>query len=290
VAKDPGYARGWLALADVYSVWAAYGGDPTIVEPKSVEVAQKALALDPTLAHAYSIIGTSMMEYDWKFAEGEAVIKKGLAIDPNDATAHQWYSEELGWIGGREKEAVAEAVRAHELEPSSAIIEDTVCEVKVNVGDFDGAIEECKRGAAQFPEFAKIHDILASAYYAKGMYPQMIEEEKIYYRLSGDEQGTERTAALEQGFRTGGIKAGIAKELEVIKKQGKNSGLDAFTVATLYAQVNEKEEAFAQLNMSYQRHEPAMESLMTSYGIGPLRSDPRYAELVRKVGLPQAKQ
>ncbi len=288
VAKDPNYARGWLALADVYSVWSDYGADPSVVLPKGDEMAKKALSLDPNLAHAHSILGTSLVEYYKKFSEGEAEEKKAIELDPNDATAHQWYGEELGWLG-REQDALAELQRARDLDPSSGIIASSICEIKIDGRDFDGALAECKKAAAQFPEFARAHEFLANAYAAKGMYQEALNERKISNRITGDKLAAERTAAFEQGYRAGGYKTGLARVLEVLKRQGKDSGVAAFDIGALYAQVNQNDQAFAQLNASFQNHEPGVIGLNTDYRLDPLKSDPRFAELVRKVGLPQAK-
>src|SRR6202790_4701985 len=100
IAKDPGYALAYSGLADVYTVYPVYGGKPTEVGPKSNAAARKALELDPTLAHPHAVLGGNYMEYDWNFAAGEAEYKKALELDPNDATARQWYAQDISWIGG----------------------------------------------------------------------------------------------------------------------------------------------------------------------------------------------
>lgn len=285
VARDPGFARAWLALADIYSVWSSYGEDASVVMPKGDEMARKALALDPTLAHAHSILGSSLSEYYWKFSEGEAEELKGLALDPNDATAHQWLAEELGWLG-RQKDALAESARARELDPSSGIIAASACEVRMDGRDFDGAVEECKKVTSQFPEFARGHEFLADAYAAKGLYPQMIDEDKIRNRITGDKDAAERTAAFEQGYHAGGFKAAVARVLDVIKKQDKDGGMTSYNIAALYAQSGRNDDAFERLNMAYQKHELMIIGMNTDYRLDGLRADPRFAELVKKIGLP----
>jgi len=159
--------------------------------------------------------------------------------------------------------------------------------VKIDGRDFDGAIDDCKKVVAQFPEFAKAHEILANAYAAKGMHQQVIEEHKILDRLNGDKEGAERTAAFEQGYRAGGVKAGLARVMDVVKRQKNDGGLSSFAIANLYAQLGDKDQAFARLNTSFQKHEPELESMNTNYQLDPLKSDPRFAELMRKIGLPK---
>jgi eukaryotic-like serine/threonine-protein kinase len=119
IAKDPGYALAYSGLADVYTVLVSYGGIPTEAFPKSNAAARRALELDATLARPHAVLGLIEMAYDWDFAGGEAEFKKALQLDPNDATAHQWYAEKIAMIGGREQEAIAEVNRAHKLDPLS---------------------------------------------------------------------------------------------------------------------------------------------------------------------------
>src|SRR6202171_12094 len=111
IAKDPGYALAYSGLADAYLVLTntGSGGTPGEGFPKSNAAARKALELDATLAHPHAVLGSNEMDYDWDFAGGEAEFKKALELDPNDATAHQWYALNMGKIGGREQEALAEA-------------------------------------------------------------------------------------------------------------------------------------------------------------------------------------
>src|SRR5215471_10073463 len=119
IAKDPGYALAYSGLADVYSAFPSYGAAPSEMFPKSNAAARKALELDPTLAHLHAVLGSNETEYDWDFVGGEAEYKKALELDPNDTAAHMWYGQDLGYIGGREQEALAYVTRARQLEPLS---------------------------------------------------------------------------------------------------------------------------------------------------------------------------
>ena len=177
----------YLGLADAYNVLPYFGGTPSENYPKSNAAARKALELDATLAHPHAVLGSNEMEYDWDFAGGEAEFKKAFELDPNDATAHQWYAGAIGRIGGREQEALAEVNRAHQLDPLSPIISTVVGYVHVWARQYDEAIAVCKKMANENPTFAKAHECLANGYWGKRMYPQVIEEWKAYGQLSGDE-------------------------------------------------------------------------------------------------------
>jgi TolB-like protein/predicted Ser/Thr protein kinase len=287
IAKDPGYALAYSGLADVYTVFPVYGAKATDVVPKSNAAARKALELDPTLAHPHAVLGSNYDEYDWDFAGGEAEYKKAFELDPNDATAHQWYSQDIGWIGGREQEALDEINRARQLDPLSPIIGSNVGLIQAVGRKFDDAIATCQKLAAENRTFAYVHFCLVQAYWGKGMYPQVVEEYKLHGQLDGDPKDGEFASALEQGFHAGGWKGALTKGIEVRQAQRKASYWSAYDIAVLYAALGEKDEAFHWLNAAYEERDYQVEMLRTDFRLDPVRSDPRFAELVRKVGLPQ---
>jgi TolB-like protein len=287
ITKDPSYALAYSGLADTYTTLPAYGGNPSEDLPKSNAAARKALELDPTLARPHAVLGSNEMEYEWDFAGGEAEYKKALQLDPNDPTAHHWYALELSALGGREQEALAEINRAHQLDPLSAVISATIGEVLITARQYDEALANCKKVADQNPLYADVHKTLATAYWGKQMYPQVIEEWRVFGQLSGDRNESDFAAALERGFRSAGWKAALAKGIESRVAQRKTAYFPAYSIATLYANSGDKDQAFRWLNTAYQEHNLDMEGLKTDFLLDPIRSDPRFAELVRKVGLPQ---
>ena len=287
IANDPGYALAYSGLADVYNVLPNYGGNQNEDFPKSNGAARKALELDPTLAHPHAVLGSNEMQYDWDFASGEAQFKKSFELDPNDATARQWYADDIAMIGGREAEAIAEVDRALELEPLSPVISRVAASVRVWERRFDEAIAICTKLANNDPAFAIAHDCLAQAYWGKHMYPQVIDEWKTRGELSGFPADAESAATMEQGFRSAGWKGAVAKLTEYREAQRKNGYFSAFDIASFYADLGDKEQAFHWLNIAYQEHDWLLISLKTNFRLDPIRSDPRFAELVRKVGLPQ---
>jgi TolB-like protein/Tfp pilus assembly protein PilF/predicted Ser/Thr protein kinase len=290
IAKDPSYGLAYAGLADAYSVLPSFGGSPSESFPKSNAAARKALELDPTLARPHAVLGSNESEVDWDFVAGEAEFKKALELDPDDATAHQWYAEHLAYIGGREQEALAEANRAHQLDPVSPIISETVGLVHIKARQYDEAIAIFKKVATEEPTFADVHDLAAEAYGGKRMYPQVVEEWKVWAQLSGDRYESEFAAALEQGFRSGGWKGALAKGIATLKAQRtqRNTGYSsAYNIARFYADLGDKDLAFKWLDIAYREHDFNLISLKTDFLLDPLHSDPRFSELVRKVGLPQ---
>jgi TolB-like protein/Tfp pilus assembly protein PilF len=287
VAKDPSYALAYSGLATVYSSLPNYGGTPSETYPKSNAAARRALELDGTLAHPHAVLGSNEMEYDWDFAVGEAEFKKAFELDPNDATAHQWYAEDIAGIGGREQEAVTEINRAHQLDPLSTIISVEVGYVQAMARQFDEAIVICKKLANENPTFARARLCLAQAYWGERMYPQVIEEWKALGQHSGDRNETEFASAMEQGFRSAGWRGALMKGIEARQAQRTTGYSSAFGIAALYSDLGDKDQAFQWLNTAYRERDSSLMRLKTDFLLDPIRSDPRFAELVRKVGLPQ---
>jgi len=286
IAADPAYAVAYSGLADAYSVMPFFDGNPNEDYAKSNTAARRALELDATLAHPHAVLASNEMSYDWDFSGGEAEFKKAIDLDPNDATAHQWYAEDLSAIGGREQEALAEITRAHQLDPLSPIISRVIGSVRVSARQYDEAISVCKQLESENPTFATAHDCLAYAYWGKQMYPQVIEEWKLYGQLSSNPDYAEFAAALEQGFRSGGWSGALAHAIQVLQTLRKTHYYSPYLIARLYADLGDKDQAFQWLDTAYREHDWLLIGLNTQFELDSLRSDPRFAELVRKVGLP----
>jgi serine/threonine protein kinase/Tfp pilus assembly protein PilF len=290
IAKDPGYALAYSGLADAYNVLPTYGGTETPSEAvgKANAAARRALELDAKLARPHAVLAVSYMQYNWDFAAGEAEYKKAFELDPSDATVHLWYADDISTIGGREQEALAEANLAHQLDPLSAISTVTVGVVHLLARQYDEAIAVCKKLANENPTFAPVHkDCLAPAYWGKRLYPQVIEEWKFYGQLSGDRNESDFASALEQGYRSAGWKGALTRGIEARQAQRKTGYSSPYAIVQLYADLGNNEQAFRWLNTAYQERDWLLEGLNTDFVLDPLRSDPRFTELVRKVGLPQ---
>ncbi len=289
IDKDPSYALAYAGLADAYSVLSAYGDDPNEVIPKSIVEAQKALELDPTLARPHAVLAANWMEYTYDFSKGEAEYRKALELDPSDATSHEWFSEDLANLGGRVEESIEEANRARQLDPLSPIM--GYCQGQAYLADhqFEKAIAIFKKMTVDDPDFGRAHTGLAFAYWGNRQYPQAIQEFKTGSQLEGDQKVNEFAAALDAGFRSGGWPNALhtAIELWLARRKAKIGYVSPFEIARLYGDLGDKNQAFQWLNTAYQEHDFLMNSLRTDFTLDSLHSDPRYAELVRKIGFPQ---
>jgi eukaryotic-like serine/threonine-protein kinase len=285
VEKDPNYALAYSALADAYSTLPAYGGLASEAFPKANAAARKALELDPTLASPHSVLAADEMEYDWDFAGGEAEYKKAFELDPNDAQAHMWYAEDLVWLG-RTDEGLAEDDRAHLLDPLSPIISQDVGQFRIWARKYDEGIAICRKYADENPMFAQVHYCLLVGYWLKGMYPEALEEYKKFAELSGDPNEMAIASAMDTAFRQGGWKAALTAAIQVRQAQRKQGNSSAYGIATLYAGLGDRDQAFQWLNVAYKERDLGMERLKSDPLLDPLRSDPRLGELMKKVGLP----
>jgi len=289
IEKDPGYALAYSGLADAYASLGSFGGSPDEVVPKSNATAEKALELDPTLGHPYAVLGSNKAEYSWDFAGGESDYRKAIALDPGDATAHQWFSLDLSAIGGREQEALDEANRAYQLDPLSPIMGIAQAVAYASGRQFDKAIEVCKKIIADNPTFGRAYSTLGSAYWAEHKYSEAIQEWKTGAQLEGDKNYSEVAAALDVGYRSGGKVGALRKAIEVQLAQIKNNSgyVSPYGIASYYADLGDNEHAFEWLDTAYHQHDSGLLGIRTDPAFDSMRSDPRYAELVRKIGLPQ---
>ena len=154
ICQRPRHAFTYAGLAEAYTLLPGYGGIPNENFPRSNAAARKALGLDATLARLHVVLGANEMDYDWDFAGAEAEFKKAFELDPNDATAHQWYADGIGAIGGREQESFSEADHARQLDPMSPMISVTVGYVHAYARQSDEAILVCKKVVNDNPKFA----------------------------------------------------------------------------------------------------------------------------------------
>jgi TolB-like protein/predicted Ser/Thr protein kinase len=289
IDKDPAYALAYSGLADAYSVLPSYGGDPNDAFPKSNASAQKALELDPTLARPHAVLASNKTDYAWDFSGGEIDYRKAIALDPSDATIHQWFSLDLSSIGGREQEAIEEANRAYQLDPLSPIMGIAQAAAYSSSRQFDKSTEICKRIMADNPTFGRSHYVMGAVYWYEHKYSEAIQEWKSGTQLEDDKNLIEVMAAMDTGFRSGG-KAGALRgaiEVQLAQHKAKNGYVSPYSIAVNYADLGDKDHAFQWLDLAFQERDGSLIGIRTDPTFDSVRSDPRYADLVRRIGLPQ---
>jgi eukaryotic-like serine/threonine-protein kinase len=288
IDKDPNYAQAYSGLADGYLVLANYGSDPNDVTPKANAAAEKALELDPTLAHPHAVLGGNKMQFSWDFAGGEAEFKKAIELDPSDATAYQWLSESLSEIGGRAQEAIDDGNRAVQLDPLSPIIGAQQAQAYAVARQYDKATALYQKLIADNPNFGRAHGELSAVYWAQHKYPEVIQQLKTAAQLEGDQGYIEYATVLDKGFQASGWPGALrsAIDISLAQRKAKAGYISAYQIAGLYNDLGDKDHAIEWLNTAYQEHDAYLVELPTDFVFDSLRSDPRYVALVRKIGFP----
>ena len=281
IANDPNYARAYAGLADTYALMSSWSFVPqTEAIPKARAAALRAVQLDDGLAEAHTSLALIAENYDYDWQTAEKEYRRAIQLDPQYATAHQWYAECLSFQG-RFPEALEESERARQLDPLSLIIATDHAAILYFARQYDRAIEQFRAVHAMEPNFARAHMVIY-AYVEKGMFPEALAEtdswrhsdgspfselEAYVYGRWGKRQQAER--ALAQWKRRSLVQP-VAASLLVVEA---------------YVATGRKEEALAMIEKSYREHSNLVTTLKVEPALDPLRGDPRFQELLRRTGL-----
>ena len=285
IEKDPNYAMAYSGLADSYALLTAYTNEPPRrLMPKAKEAALKALALDDKLAAAHASLGQITAYYDYDFATAERQYRRAIELNPNYATAHQWLAEHLAAMK-RVDEAEVEIRRALELDPLSVIMNRIYADILMDARKYDEAIQQYHRTLDLDPNFPTARYFLGRAYEAKGMYDQAVEE---YSKSVLMGRGSpEEVQKMKDAYAKSGWKAYVQMNLDRLVDQSQRTPVPPFVIATMYARLGRKEEAIAWLEKGYEERDFRMTLISVSFEFDTMRSDPRFKELVRRLGLPE---
>jgi len=285
IDKDPNYALAYTGLADTYALIAVYTNEPARdVMPKAKEAALKALALDDNLAEAHASLGQITEYYDYDFVTAEREFHRAIELNPNYASAHQWLAEHLCALR-RNDEGLAEIRRALELDPMSVIINRTYGDALTDGGKLDEAIQQYHKTLELDPNFPTGHYFLGRAYEAKGSYDEAVKEYAASSQLDPVLAGTMDKAS--DVYRKSGWKAYVQYTLEQLVEKSPNRKFPAFVIASFCVKADRKDEAIQWLEKGYEERDFRMTKLSRAFEFDSLRSDPRFKELLRRIGLPE---
>ena len=287
IDKDPNYALAFAGLSDSYLLLSVAiprsSFPPKEAFPKAKAAAMRALQIDDKLAEAHTSLGHIKVVYEWDWSTAERELKRAIELDPNYATAHHWYGFDLAAVG-RFDEAIREIRKAQEIDPLSLIINASAGWVFYYARQYDQAIEEQRKTLEIDPNFTIAHARLAQAYEQKGMYKESVEEYlKAETLLGGENQ--EETAALRQAYNVSGVRGFWQKELDLAIKRSKGQYVSAAIIAGYYAHLGEQEQALQWLEKAYEQRNTQLVFVKVDPRWDGLRSDPRFVDLVRRVGL-----
>jgi serine/threonine-protein kinase len=285
IEKDPNYALGYAGLADAYQLLNLFAdASPQEVFPKAKEAARRALELDDTLAEAHSSLAASLFYYDRDFPEAQREFRRAIELNPNYATAHHWYGVTYLAKTERFDEAVAELKRALELDPLSIVINADLGNTYIQARQYDRAIEQLRKTIEMDQNFYFAHWTLGVAYEMKGDTQAAIAEYQKARQLNDDPWVL---ALLAHASAVSGKRDEALKILDQLKLTSKQRFVWAYGFAIVYAGLGDKNQAFQWLEKSYQDREARITRLKVDPLFDGLHSDPRFADLVRRVGLSQ---
>lgn len=279
---DPNYAPAYAGLADFY--WSDMEIQPRVVMPLAARYAEKALELDPQLAHGYLTLGAVSFFGDWNWTVAERDFRRAIELSPNDAEAHRTYSYFLAALG-REQEAVAEARRSQELDPLYITTEITAGWVFYYAGEYDMDVTQCGKALELDPNSPGAYDCLGSAYRGNGMFDQAIAACSQAVVLSKNDPS--RAVGLGQAYALAGRTAEAQKISRDLRTFSARNYVPPFLVARLHMALGEKDQALARLEEAYEQRDPHLTWLKADRSFDPLRADPRFQDLFRRVGFPQ---
>ncbi|MGQ0762498.1 MAG: hypothetical protein ACT4OT_10870 [Acidobacteriota bacterium] len=283
--KDPNFALAYAGLADCYAVSYYYVGEryrEKMLPAKSY--AAKAIELDPTLAEPHASLGFLAWALDWDKAGAEKEFLRAIELNPNYPTAHHWYSRYLRGVG-RTDEAWREIKRAEELDPLSLVIINNMAENHVDRGDLNSATKECQRMIDLDPNFWAAHQTLAIVLVKQGRLAEALSEAQKSTQFSN--RGNASLALLGHVYAKLGQRSEAEAVIKELEKRYSDKQADARDLVIVYAGLDDKDKAFAWLEKAFADHSVFLAFLKLEPMMETLRSDPRWNDLERRVGVSQ---
>src|SRR5437588_2172682 len=287
IEKDPTYALAYTGLADCYSVlgtsYNVASLSPSEAIPKAKAAATKALEMDDTLAEAHTSLAYIRLNYDWDWAGAEREFKRAIELDPNYANAQHWYSHYLMAMS-RPEESLAESKRALELDQLDLVMNIHLGWHYIYAHQYDLAIAQFRKTLEMDPNYGLTHWYLGQAYALKGMYAEAETELlKAKYLL---QQNVAVEADIGYAYAASGKGGEAKKAIDELKQSSKQRYISSYYLALIYTGLGEKDSAFEWLENAYRERSDLLIYLKVDSRLDSLRSDSRFAKLVRRVRLP----
>ena len=280
--KDPRYALSYAGLADTYSQLGDAGYlPPSEAWPKAKAAAMQALEIDDTLAEAHTSLGLVKEHFEWDWAGAEQEFKRAIELNSNSATAHHWYGDYLANMG-RSEQGLRETRKAQELDPLSLIINTTLGWQLYLAHQNDAAAEQLHKVLEMDAKFAPARRLLEEVYAQMGKQKEAVAEREKILSLSGS---PELAASIEEDFAKSGYRGVLQSWLEGLTEISKHSYVSPYSIAQAYMRMGEKQKVFDWLQKAYEDHDSGLVSVAVEPMFEPVRSDPRFRDLLRRTKL-----
>ncbi|GAC1616557.1 MAG: winged helix-turn-helix domain-containing tetratricopeptide repeat protein [Candidatus Acidiferrum sp.] len=284
IQLDPGYALAYVGLADTYASQCLIADVPSSeVFPKAREAAQRALAIDESLAEAHTSLAYVRFWYEWDWAGAELEFKRAINLNPGYPTAHQWYAEYLRLMG-RQEEAIQEGKRALELDPLSLIINMEAGLPYYFERRYDEAMKHFRKTVDMDPNFGLAYCEIGWVYEQQGKYHEAIAALQKAQQL---DDSSFLLSALGHAYGVAGRRTEAETVLKQLKERSRRRNASPFSLAAVLVALHDNEEALDVLEKAYAEHHWGMVWLKVGPNLNPLRTEPRFAELIRRMNFPQ---
>ncbi|MCA1624635.1 MAG: protein kinase [Acidobacteria bacterium] len=279
IAVDPNYALGFAGLADGYSSLSSFeAASPHEAQPKAKEAALKALSLDNDLAEAHAALCGIFATYDYDFAGAERECQRAIELSPNYARSPYLYGLLLTRLG-RHDESFAQFRRALEIEPLSLLINKNYAESLFFARRYEESVAQFKKTLELDANFAPAHDALGFAYHILGRYAESVELFAKYEEFRNQPQNA---VLMRESFARGGWQG----FMRMMSGEHRPATVSSYLVAIYSVGLGEKDKAIAALNDAYEKRNYRIIYIKVDPRLDPLREDPRFEELLRRVGFP----
>ncbi len=286
IEKDSDYALAYVGLAEYYAVISDYTYIPySETNPKVKTYAARALALDDTHAEAHALLAIAH-DTDWEWAAAAREFERALELNPNLSRTHVLYGYHFGYLGDQEK-ALVQFKRAVELEPLNLNANDNLADAYFATRQYDMVIDLTKKTLEIDPNYAKAHYTLSDAYRFMGKYDLWLEEWAKGASLSNDAENLALVKAVSQEYAKSGYRGALKRLVTFQEEQAKRIYVDPAWIAGTCALLGEKDHAFSLLEKAYREKSGFLPYIKSSPVFDSLRSDPRHADLLKRMGLPQ---
>ena len=280
---EPNYALAYSGMADAYSMIGAYYYLPAKESyPKAIRAANKAIAIDDSLAEAHCALGYAIYEFNWDWTGAEESFKKGLKINPGYSFGHACYAHCLFMLG-RFEDAEREIKLARDLDPLGLITNANVGYCYFLNRKYDLALEEYNKALEIDPSFHPLLAYMAEVYEQKGMIDESIKAMKLAYAKS--EMNAKILAILGHIYGTAGNTKEANKILDELEKRSRNEFVSASNFTLLYLGMNQKDQVFEWLEKAYEEKAPFVCYLKVDPRFDKIRDDERFTDLKKRVGL-----
>jgi len=282
--KDPNFALAYAALADCYVISSNYtGARPADTMPQAKAYAKKSIEIDGTLAEPHAALAMVTWYFEWDKDGAEREFKKAIELNPNYPTAHHWYSRFLRGVG-RQDEAFSEIKRAAELDPLSLIFLNNIAEIYLDRGDLNASFNTCQRMIELDPNFWSAHSVLGIILVKQSRFTEATAEGQKAVEFSN--RSSASLALLGYVYARSGRRDEAQSVITELDKKFAEKTADARDLAMVYAGLNDKDKAFEWLEKAYQYRSFQLGNLrLEPLLIEALSSDPRWADLFRRIGL-----